>query len=168
MADEEAAPGAVLEGRFEGRRQFQQIVREALVLAASEGWQEIIFCDPSFEDWPLGERSVAESLQAWSKAGRKFTLLAMRYDEVLRRHHRFVSWRRTWAHIIDCRACAAADASEFPSMIWSPGWVMDRRDPVRSVGVTGREPERRIAQNERLAEWLTKSSPAFAASTLGL
>jgi hypothetical protein len=45
---------------------------------------------------------------------------------------------------------------------------MDRLDPVRSIGVTGREPERRVALKERLDGWLQKSSSAFAASTLGL
>jgi hypothetical protein len=45
---------------------------------------------------------------------------------------------------------------------------MDRLDPVRSVGVMGSEPVRRVALRERLDEWLLKSSPGFPASTLGL
>ncbi|MES3002198.1 MAG: hypothetical protein V4787_16030 [Pseudomonadota bacterium] len=155
-------------GRFEGRKDFQQIVRDALACAAREGWREIILCDANFEDWPLGERAVAESLQAWSASGRRCTLLARRWDEVVRKHARFVTWRRTWAHIIEARACPSADPLDFPSAIWSPGWVMQRIDPERSNGYSGAEPERRVLLRESLQEWLQKSTPSFAAHTLGL
>jgi hypothetical protein len=155
-------------GPFEGRKAFQQLVRDALACAASEGWPEIILSDATFEDWPLGERAVAQSLQDWSAPGRRCTLLARRYDEVVRRHARFVSWRRTWSHIIDARACVSADALELPSAIWSPGWVMQRIDPERCRGVSGREPERRLLLRENVREWLLKSAPSFAATTLGL
>ncbi len=156
------------QGRFEGRQAFAQLVRDALAGAAREGWREIILSDPGFADWPLGERAVAQSLQDWSAGGRRCVLLARRYDEVPRRHARFVTWRQTWSHIIEARACPAADELELPSAIWSPGWVMQRLDPQRCVGVSGREPERRLALREGLDEWLQKSAPAFPATTLGL
>lgn len=162
--EEEALPA----GRFAGRVAFQQLVRDALARAAQQGWREIILSDPDFADWPLGERGAAESLGAWSASGRRCTLLACRYDELAVRHARFVSWRRTWSHIIEARACRSADPLEFPSAIWSPGWVMQRLDPERCNGYSGAEPERRLLLRETLNEWLAKSSPAFAASTLGL
>ena len=40
----EPQPGA-LQGRFEGRKAFQQIVRDALAQAAQDGWREILICD---------------------------------------------------------------------------------------------------------------------------
>lgn len=168
MNTPEAAHEPLLSGRFEGRVAFQQLVRDALACASREGWREIILCDASFADWPLGERAVAESLNAWSKTGRRVTLLARRYDEVVRQHARFVTWRGTWSHIVEARACAAADPLELPSALWSPGWVMYRLDPERCNGVSGHEPERRLALRELLQEWLGKSSPAFPATTLGL
>ncbi len=155
-------------GRFEGRDAFQQLVRDALACAAREGWREIVLSDASFEDWPLGERAVAESLQAWSRTGRRMMLLARGYDDVIRRHARFVSWRRTWAHIIEARACRQADPLELPSAVWSPGWVLQRLDPERSNGVCGDAPQRRLLLRESLNEWLGRSSPAFPAVTLGL
>jgi hypothetical protein len=154
--------------RFAGRGEFEQLVRDALAAAAREGWREIILCDADFGDWPLGERGVAQSLQQWSATGRRCILLARRYDEVIRRHARFVTWRRTWSHIIDARACASADPLDLPSAIWSPGWVMQRLDPDRCNGVSGREPERRVLLRENLQEWLAKSSASFPANTLGL
>jgi hypothetical protein len=155
-------------GRFSGREDFQQIVRGALAQAARQGWREIILSDADFADWPLGERAVSEALQDWSASGRRCILLARRYDEVVRRHARFVAWRRTWSHIIEARACPAADALELPSAIWSPGWVMQRLEPERCTGVSGAEPERRLLLRESLNQWLQKSSPSFAATTLGL
>lgn len=159
---------ALPQGRFEGRAAFAQLVRDALAAAAREGWREIILSDASFADWPLGERAVAQSLNAWSQGGRRCILLARRYDEVVRLHARFVDWRQTWSHIVEARGCKAADPLELPSAIWTPRWVMRRLDPDRCTGVSGGEPERRVALRELLDEWLLKSSPAFPATTLGL
>lgn len=165
--NDDAAP-ALPDRRFEGRSEFRQLVRDALATAAREGWREIVLSDASFEDWPLGERAVAESLQAWSRSGRTMVLLARRYDVVVREHARFVTWRGLWSHIISAHACPSADPGELPSALWSPHWVMERRDLDRCVGWCGSEPERRVALRERLDEWLQKSTPGFPATTLGL
>jgi len=165
--DPNAAP-ALPSGRFTGREAFRQLVRGALACAALEGWREIILSDASFEDWPLGEREVAQSLQEWSSTGRRCTLLAKHYDEVVRHHARFVNWRKTWSHIIEARGCGFADPLDLPSAIWSPGWVMQRLDPERCNGVSGSEPDRRVLLRENLQEWLQKSAPSFPAVTLGL
>jgi len=156
------------EGRFAGREAFRQLVRDALESAAREGWGEIILSDPSFEDWPLGERSVVQALSDWSRSGRRCILLARRYNDVVRRHARFVTWRQTWSHIIETRGCPTADELDFPSAVWSPHWVLQRLDIERSNGVSGSEPQRRQLLRELLGEWLQKSSPAFPAVTLGL
>lgn len=162
------SPQPLSSGRFSGRIAFQQLVRDALACAAREGWREIILADPDFAHWPLGERAVVESLQAWAASGRRCTVLAQRYDEVQRRHARFVGWRTRWSHIIEARRCASAGPLELPSAIWSPGWVLQRLDPERCNGFAGAEPERRLALRERLQEWLQRSSPSFPANTLGL
>lgn len=155
-------------GRFSGRSEFVQTVRDALAGAAREGWREIIISDASFEDWPLGERAVAESLQAWSRAGRKLIVLAGHYDEVYRRHARFVTWRRMWAHVVECRRCAAADLAQLPSAIWSPAWSLRRLDLERSTGACGSDPLRGLQVREALIECLRQSTPGFPAFTLGL
>lgn len=164
----ESALPVLLQGRFAGRAEFAELIRRAFAAAAAQGWREIILCDASFEDWPLGERVVAQALNDWSKSGRKLTMLAQNYDEVIRRHARFVTWRRTWSHIVECRGCASAAAGDLPSAFWGPVWVFERLDLVHSTGIAGSEAARRIALKERLAEKLLKSSPAFAATTLGI
>lgn len=162
------AAQALPDGRFQGREDFRQLVRDAFAAAAREGWRELILSDASFEDWPLGERAVIDALQAWSQAGRHMVLLARRYDTVQRQHARFVQWRARWSHIIEARACPAADPLDLPSAIWTPQWVLERREPERSIGYCGSEPERRVALRETLQEWLQKSTPSFPATTLGL
>lgn len=164
----EAAAPALPQGRFEGRETFRALVRDALACAAREGWREIILADANFEDWPLGERAVAESLNAWATSGRRMVLLARDYGVVVREHARFVQWRTTWSHIVTATACPSADPLDIPSAIWSPGWVLERREPERSIGYSGSESERRVALREQLQEWLRQSTPAFPATTLGL
>jgi hypothetical protein len=168
MTEPDPEPMALPSRRFEGREEFRQLIRDALACAAREGWRELILSDASFEDWPLGDLAVAQSLQAWSKSGRKMLLLARRYDGLVRRHPRFVQWRGKWSHIITATAVPSADALELPSAVWSPGWVLDRRDVERCNGYCGSEPERRVLLRERLNEWLLKSTPSFPSTTLGL
>lgn len=159
---------ALPQGRFSGRSEFAVLVRLALTQAASQGWREMIFCDGSFEDWPLGESAVVQSLHDWSQSGRQLTLLARNYDDLQRRHARFVTWRRTWSHIVDCRSYAALSETDFPSALWSPVWAFQRLDLVRSTGASGSDAVRRLAIKASLDECLRMSSPAFPATTLGL
>jgi hypothetical protein len=154
--------------RFSGRVAFQEQVRQALELANTEGWNELWLSDASFEDWPLGERAVHEALQAWSRNGRKLHLLAKRFETVQRLHHRFVSWRVQWAHIVEARAIPSLDALDFPSAMASSAWALQRLDLERSTGFVSRRPGSRLTLHETLREHWGRASPAFAASTLGL
>ena len=168
-SDEQAPTPLILpQGRFAGPTEFTALIRLAFSTAASQGWREIVLSDSNFEDWPLGERAVAQSLQDWSRSGRKLTMLARRYDEVVRRHARFVTWRRTWAHIVDCRGINTVAGDDLPSALWSPSWGFQRLDAVHCTGVAGGEPARRVALKERLDELLRRSSPAFPATTIGI
>ena len=62
LDDNNTAPDlpALLEGRFNGPSEFAALIRLAFTTAAACGWREIILSDSSFEDWPLGERAVAQ------------------------------------------------------------------------------------------------------------
>ncbi len=168
MSAEGAALPSLPQGRFEGRSTFVQAVRDALQIAAQDGWNELILCDANFAGWPLGERAVAESLQAWSRGGRRFLMLATDYSAMPRLHPRFVKWRQTWDHIIECRTCRTTDALAFPSVFWSPGWVMQRIDVERDVLVCDSAPARRVTLRQLLDECRRDSAPGFPASVLGL
>jgi hypothetical protein len=161
-------PGKLFEGSFTGTAAFAQLVRDALAHAAREGWNEMVWSDANFEDWPLREKAVIDSLNAWSRRGRKLLLLAKTFDSVQRYQARMVTWRTTWDHIVECRVCKAIDAADFPSALWSPHWVMRRLDLARSTGIAGCEPQRRVFLKEELEECKRRSSPGFSATILGL
>ncbi len=162
------APAALHTGAFSGPVEFAQLVRDALDCAAREGWNEMVWSDADFEDWPLREKAVADSLHAWSRRGRRLLLLAHSYDAVQRYQARFVEWRVRWDHLVECRVCRQFSANEFPSVLWSPQWFMRRLDLERSTGVASVEAQRRVLQKQELDEALRQSSPGFPASTLGL
>lgn len=169
--DSDAGQGgltALPTGRFAGREAFAQTVRDALACAAREGWRELILSDPTFGDWPLHERTVVESLQAWARSGHRFLMLATRFDEVQRRQPRFVRWRQTWDHLIECRQCRGVDPQDFPSALWSPVWVMQRHDLPHSVFVCDSDAARRLALHQLLEEYRRSGTPGFASTTLGL
>lgn len=165
MAEE---PPALPQGRFEGRQQFQQWLREGLHAAAQQGWAELVVADADFADWPLGERAVAEDQQAWARPGRRFVMLAAGYDELRRRHARFVQWRIHWSHLVSCHACKGVEPQDFPSALWSPHWSLRRLDAVHCSGWAGPEAARRLQTQELLAEWRRRAAPAFPATVLGL
>ena len=155
-------------GPFAGPTAFAERVRSALAQADQQGWNEMVWSDASFEDWPLYEKAVVESLNAWARKGRKLTLLAHNFDAMRRVHHRCVEWRVRWDHIVECRICKGVEATEFPSGLWTPGWALRRLDLVRSTGVSSDEPRMRQLLREELEERKRQSSPGFPASILGL
>ena len=124
--------------------------------------------DADFDDWPLGERAVVQALNDWSANGGRLTIMACNYDAVLRRHARFVTWRRTWVHRIDCRRSPAELDGRLPSALWSSGWMFERFDVARCAGVAGSEADRRVLLKERLDACLLHGSVSFPATVLGL
>lgn len=155
-------------GSFSGPAEFSEAVRLHLRQAAAEGWSQMVWADKDFADWPLREKAVIESLQAWVQSGRRLTLLAKRYNQVSLLHPRFVQWRGTWGHLMDCRVVKHLDDAEMPSVLLSPMAYLHRRDPVRMVGVWGDEARTRVDLKELLDECFRQSSPGFPATILGL
>jgi hypothetical protein len=164
----DSAPAPLLQGPFAGPSAFADAVRGALLYAATAQWSEMIWSDANFEDWPLHEKATIDALNAWSRKGRKLTLLAHRFDAMRRVHHRFVEWRIRWDHLVECRICKGVEPSEFPSALWTPTWALRRLDLVRSTGAGSTEPRMRLLLREELEERKRQSSPGFPASTLGL
>lgn len=153
---------------FAGTQAFSQLIRDALEAAVAEGWAEMIWCDANFVDWPLGERVVTELLNQWAGRGRKLVLIASQFDDLRRFHHRFVAWRVTWDHVVECRVRKGIEASEFPSALWSSHWIIRRLDLVRSTGFADIAPMGVQRLREELDEHRRQSGPGFSATTLGL
>ncbi|MEJ6004543.1 hypothetical protein WG899_03215 [Paucibacter sp. AS339] len=95
---------ALQAGKFEGRGEFVAALRHALLQACTEEWPELFCLDASFVDWPWSDAEVLEALKRWARAGRRLHLLAEQFEEVRRRHPRFVQWRSTWGHCVQALA----------------------------------------------------------------
>lgn len=154
--------------RFSGLREFQDALRGLLAQAVEQSWTELRLCDPDFADWPLGERATIDMLNAWARPGRKLIMLAGRYDELLRRHARFMPWRRTWSHIIECHVSGSADVRSTPSAFWSRRRMLHRFDLDGCAGLVTSEPVRCLRLKQELDDCLAVSTPGLPASTLGL
>ena len=147
---------------------FADAIRTALARAGQEQWKRMVWCDSTFHEWPLGDRIVIESLNDWAGAGRSLVMIAEDYQYLVRHHPRFVQWRKTWSHLIDCRARRGVEEEDFPCALWSPQWAMQRTGHARNRWVTDLDPLTRIRLKENLEEHYRQSTPAFPAITLGL
>ncbi len=156
------------EGRLEGREAFVGLVRDALASAAREGWSPLVLSDPDFADWPLGERAVVESLNAWARSGRQLHFLAKDFSVLRERHPRLVQWRATWSHVVEARVCSGAAGDNLPSALWTPHWTLERLDTRHCTMVASTLASRRLALRERIDACWQRGSPGFPASVLGL
>jgi len=151
------------------RGEFHAALRAAFAEAASTGCREIWLSDSDFADWPLSEPGVIESLTKWAQSHRKLALLAQTFDEVARRHGRWIEWRRQWSHVVECRTNTELEAGEMPTMMLAPGLLTLRLvDPVRYRGSVSHAAADAIQAGELIDAVLQRSAEAFPVTTLGL
>ena len=151
------------------RGEFHAALRLAFAEAAANGARELWLADEDFADWPLGERAVIEQLGQWAASSRKMTLLARSFDEVSRRHARWVEWRRQWSHIVSCRTNTELATGEVPSVLLAVGTVSVRlSDVVHHRGRLARDSAEQLRCKELIDAVLQRSEEAFPATTTGL
>lgn len=159
---------------FEGRSEFQRLVQEALAWAAEQGCRELHAWDASFVDWPLSDAAALASLAAWARAGRQLHLLALQYDDIVRRHPRFVRWRRDFAHCVTARAVEPelrleAAPESLLLAVGAAGQVTLRLfDRHLWRGEISLEAGDRVRAMEWFDAIAQRSSDSFAPTTLGL
>lgn len=154
---------------FESRSEFQQALRDAFAEVARQGGRELWLCDRDFVDWPLGERAVVESLTQWAYAHRKLVVLAASFDEVARRHVRWLEWRVHWSHIVECRSVHEDEAAHMPSLLFAPDCIGVRRlDEQLHRGRVYRDGADLARCRELIDAVAQRSTEAFPVTTLGL
>lgn len=155
--------------RIAGRSEFQAAVRAAFAEAGAAGWHQITLCDADFAMWPLNEPVVIDCLTAWVNARRHLNLLALDYDEVLRRHPRFVRWRVQWAHAVQARALVEVQPADVPTLLHAPGALALRLlDPLRQQGRVSRLASDIASDGELIDAISQRSIEAFPPTTIGL
>jgi len=151
------------------RLEFHDALREAFAEMAQVGCRMAWLSDEDFADWPLNERAVIELLTHWAQAHRKLIVIARGYDEIVRRHPRWVTWRRQWAHVVECRAFEDAEAGQIPTLLLASDVVAVRlMDPQRYRGALTREPSDLLRHREMIDAVSQRSVESFAATVLGL
>ena len=71
-----------------------------------------LLVDPDFQDWPLNERAVVETLARWVDSRKRLIVFAHSFDELARQQPRFAEWRRQWSHIVHCRTDPDLEAEQ--------------------------------------------------------
>ncbi len=160
-----ANPGTLITTRGE----FHAALRQGFAEAAASGCRELWLCDNDFADWPLGEREVIAQLETWAASSRKLTVLARSFDELARRHARWVEWRRQWSHIVSCRTNNELEAGEMPIVLLASGTLSVRlSDPVHYRGRLSHDRADEVRCMELIDSVLQRSEEAFPATTTGL
>jgi hypothetical protein len=159
------------EGIITGREAFVQAIREGLQHAAAEGCRELCWLDADFTAWPLSEPAVLDSLKQWALPHRSLRLLAAQYEDLRRRHPRFVQWRQTWGHVVSAAEYQADDVGNGrpAGVLLAPGLfslrLLDAQQWRAALSA-------RTADEIGVREWFDavwqRSVPSFSATTLGL
>lgn len=148
--------------------EVQAALAAGLLTALHDGVREIICSDLDFAAWPLNAPALIDALTHWAAPHRRLVLLARSYEEVVRRHARFVQWRVTWSHVVDARAPDEEDALSLPTLLLADRHSVQVFDRDRGRGKVSDDPGEARRLREQLDVILQRSSPAFAATTLGL
>ena len=105
MSQEPLIPENLRAGLVETAEEVRQLLRQALLLAASQGGRELCWLDTDFAAWPLSDPELLDALHRWALPHRRLRLLAALDYEALRRvHPRFVQWRQLHDHVVQARA----------------------------------------------------------------
>jgi hypothetical protein len=151
------------------RNEFHAALRNAFDEIATKGCREVWISDADFADWPLGDAQVIESLTRWAQNHRRLTVLAQHFDEVVRRHARWIEWRRQWSHIVECRANTELEAAQVPTMLLAPGVLVLRLvDNVHHRGSLSHDAADMVRSRDALDAVLQRSAETFPVTTLGL
>lgn len=151
------------------RADFHAALRAGLEEAQDAGVTTLWLIDRDFADWPLGERAIVERLQAWITSRRQLQLLALDYRDLAERAPRWVAWRRTWAHAVNCFEIHPELAGEVPSLMLLPGRLAVRLfDRERHRGSVERTAVELVRCRELVDALSQRASPAFPVTTLGL
>lgn len=154
---------------FLSRGDFQAAFRQALRHVAEHGGREIYLCDRDYADWPLGEREIVEMFGRWAMSHRRLVVLAAQFETLQRQHPRWVTWRRSWSHIVECKQVAEDDVAAIPSMMIAPGVLSLRmHDPVHFRGRLSFTHPAEVRDWDDLDAFLQRSVESFPVTNLGL
>ena len=149
---------------------FAAAVHWGVAQAVARGARRIVFVDRDFAAWPLDEPSLIDALGAWlRRPQRELVLLGATFDEVPRRHPRFLSWRRYWQHVVPAWQAPEEARAGLPTLLLDDGPVLVQLlDGVHWRGRAGLDAQAAHLQREEVDALLQRSAPGLAVNWLGL
>lgn len=154
---------------IDSRRGFHAAIREAFASLAASACGEVVICDVDFADWPLGEICVVDGLTQWVRPHRKLMVYAQNFDDVPRRHPRWLRWRRQFAHAVECRVVEPLEHSRMPVLFAASGGLTVRLfDAARYRGTLSSNRGDAVLAREMIDAISQRSADGWPATTLGL
>lgn len=151
-----------------GRHDVVEAWRQLLLRALADDVRELWWSDVDFADWPLNEPALIEALTRWARPHHRLHLLAQHYDEVAKRHPRFVRWRRDWGHLVDAWCVTDLPLAEHPGLCIAANHSIELLDRWHWRAIASQDPADTQGMHARLDVILQRSTPGFPATTLGL
>jgi len=152
------------------RGEFAAAVRWAAQQAQQRSARQLWWVDTDFADWPLSDPALLADLTRWLRQPmRRLVLLAASYEQMPRRHARFVAWRRGWVHAVEAFVPPAELAASLPC-VWVDDGALSLQviERMRWRGRCGVDARAASRWREEIAVVLQRSEPDFSANQLGL
>lgn len=166
---DEAAEAAVAAVPLDGRASLRAALQTWLDEAAQTRARDLWWCDNDLSLWPVGERAWIEALGRWVGPGRRLTVLLADDGPLQRQHPRWVTWRRTWGHLVELWVVEAELIGDLRGWALSPGrCAVEILDPAIGRARWVRDPVALRAALQQLQAWKERARPGVAVHPLGL
>ncbi len=152
------------------RAGFRVALRWGIEHAITRGARRITWVGPDFAAWPLDDAALLDALAGWlRRPDRQLVLLASTFDDMPRRHPRFVAWRRPWAHVVHGWQAPEDLGGELPTLLHDDGALLVKLiDPVHWRGRATLDARAARLARDEVDAVLQRSERSFAANPLGL
>jgi hypothetical protein len=148
---------------------FADAARDMLSRLDTSGTRSATLVDVDFSPWPLDDAAVIDALTRWIRLpGRRLRLVGSRFDVVQRDQSRFASWRKPFAHAIECWTPTEVDPGDLPSVLLLDAMCLELLDRERWQARQSSERRTLVLQRERLDALLQRCEAAWPVTVLGL
>lgn len=155
--------------RIQSRAEFTDAARSLLSQIDSGTTREATLVDADFSPWPLDDAAVIDALTRWIRMpGRRLRLVGHRFDVIQRDQSRFASWRKPFAHAIECWSPTDIDAGDMPGVLLLDATYLELLDREQWQASQSSERRSMVVQRERLDALMQRCEAAWPVTVLGL
>jgi hypothetical protein len=155
--------------RIESQSEFIDTARTMLSQLDASGTRLATLVDVDFSPWPLDDGAVIDALTRWIRLpGRRLRLVGSRFDVIQRDQSRFSSWRKPFAHAIECWTPTEVDPGDMPSVLLLDAACLELLDRERWQARQSSERRSLVLQRERLDGLMQRCEAAWPVTVLGL